>query len=144
MDKTTTAIVCSARNNSDRPMKDSGFGLIEVLVSIVILSIVGLATARSSITAMSSLQRSQRNTLAYQLAMTKLESMISIDPTGLDSGDNSTESSIIAEGAEFTRTVAIVVNTDQSRQITVSVAPKDLSLGGVSTISHTVSLWGNT
>lgn len=123
---------------------ESGFSIVEALVAIVLLAIVGLASAKNSIMSMSTLKRSMRNSIATQLAVEKLEELGSIDPINLDATDNLVEAAVTQDNISFNRTTTIVVNADQSRSITVVVAANDENLGGSYTATSRFSLWGNT
>jgi len=121
-----------------------GFSLIEVLVAMVILSVVGLAVANNTIKSYSFMKRSIRNSLATQLALDKLEMVSAVNPTTLDSSDNTVETSVISKNISFTRTTTITVNSDNSRTVTVEVNGNTESLGGRAIYTNRLSLWGNS
>ena len=123
--------------------RESGFSIMEVMVAIVLLAFIGLASARNSIMSMSTLKRSIRNSIATQLAIEKIEELGSVDPTTLDSTDNSSETGITQDNISFSRTTTILVNADLSRSVTVVVAPNDENLGGSYTATSRFPLWGN-
>ncbi len=129
--------------NGTKP-SEAGFTIMEVLVAIVLLAVVGLASARNSVMSMSTLKRSIRNSIAMQLAVEKLEELGSINPTSLDASDNATESAVVQDSISFSRTTTVVVNSDQSRSVTIVVQANDASLGGNYTASSRFPLWGNT
>lgn len=127
-----------------RPAHQSGFGILEVMVAIVVLAIVSLTTARASIVSYINLNSSMRNSMATQLAIEKLEQFAATDPSTLTSASGGTESAVKQDNVTFTRTTTVTVNADSSVSVTVAVVATDSARGGRYTASNTFPLWGNT
>ena len=123
--------------------QEGGFSLIEVLVSISILAVVGLAVATSTIRSYVFLKQSTRSSLASQLALDKIEMLATVDPTTLTAANNSTEPSVNRNGVTFSRSTVITVNSDGSRTATVTVLPLS-GTGGRATFTTTFAQWGTT
>lgn len=124
--------------------KERGFTVIEVLVSIVILGVVGLAVAMNTIKSYTFLKRGIRNSYAAQLALDKIETLAAKDPSTLSSANNQTESGLSWRNVKFNRTTTITVNSDGSRTISVSVTGANKSLGGKANMVSTLPLWQST
>ena len=119
-----------------------GNSIVEVLVTISLLAISGLAVAQSTIRAFSSLNRSYRTSLAGQVALDRMEILAERDPSTLENSLDETNEAVVMSGATFYRSTSIVVNSDGSRTVTVSVrSPQNLS--GKATLSTTLPLRGN-
>lgn len=122
---------------------EDGFTLLETMVAIALFSIVALGIAYNSITSYRSAKLAVRHSIASQLALAKIESLQAVDPATLDATDNSSESGLQHNNISFARSVAITVNADESRTVTVNVQTEDSAADAV-TFSHTFALWGNT
>lgn len=128
---------------SNRMRSEAGFSIMEVMVAVVILALVGLASAKNSIMSMSTFKRSMRNSIAMQLAVEKLEELGSVNPTTLDNSDDSTEANVVEDNITFTRVTQVTQNADESRTVTVTVNANDADLGGTYEVTNTFPLWGN-
>lgn len=122
--------------------RESGFSLIEALVSISILAISMVGIAKSMQVSFDTTKHTVRESVAHDLASQKLESLLSISATNLSSSNNASES-LTSQGIAFTRVTTVTVNADSSRTITV-VVTGTLGKGGDATVSAVASLWGNT
>lgn len=114
---------------------------MEVLVSLVLLSLVAFNLAYSSVFSMKTFKRTLRHTLAAELAMEKMEELSATNPSSLDNNDDLQEPNVEAEGIRFSRATDITVNSDGSRTVTVTVTGDEQSLGGNATFSTTFALW---
>src|SRR4051812_39628763 len=104
----------SVKMKAHAERQEQGFSLIEGLVAIVILSIVSLHVAHSTIYSYKAIRRNERNSIAAQLAALKMEQLEGITPKNLTAANGGTES-IVQDGINYTRTATIVVNADKSR-----------------------------
>lgn len=118
----------------------TGFALMEILVATGLFGIVGLSLAFSAMAMLDSRGRVLHNSLASQLAIEGLEQFAGIDPTSLDSSDN-TNGYITREGIRFRRSISVTVNVDNSRTIAVAVTCPSCKLGGEASVTENVPLW---
>ena len=118
-----------------------GVSLLEVLVSIGILSLITLNITYSSITNLRVFKRTLRNTIAASLAAQQIELYASLDPQVLDDTYDDQET-IYVQNIPFIRTTNVTVNSDQSRTVFVRVEGERFELGGVAEYETTYSLWG--
>lgn len=128
----------SAKTGSQR-----GFSMVECLFALAILSVSALAVTQGSIYSLVHMKRAIRQNIAQELALSKLEEYAAIDPSTLDSGDDSNEPSLSVDNISFSRQVAVTVNSDNSRTVTVTVATNESSLGEEIVLENTFALWGN-
>ncbi|WKZ56850.1 MAG: prepilin-type N-terminal cleavage/methylation domain-containing protein [Bdellovibrionota bacterium] len=119
-----------------------GFSIIECMVALTVLAIGALGVARSISNTLSVSKRTMRHSIAMQLASERLEELAAVDPQSLDETDNSAEADMLVDNITFSRTTTVVVNDDQSRTVTVTVAGSVAELGGGVTLSATYPLWG--
>ncbi len=117
------------------------FSMVETLVSIVLLGIMALGVANSSIFSMKMAKRGERSSIAAQLALARLEEFASIDPSTLDDDFDENTTGIEVENISFTRNVDVTENADGSRTVTVTVFNEEESLGGRAIYSSTFFLW---
>lgn len=105
-------------------MSEKGFGIIELLMGILLAAIMGAAVASNLSTSLKSGISFELNYAAVSLANSKMELLAATSASSLDSSDNSTETNLTYPNIQstFTRTTSIVVNSDQSRTVTVTVA----------------------
>lgn len=103
--------------------RESGFALVEVLVSILVMAIISLGVAKNLIGALSTAKFTEVNHAASSLAISKMEELASIDVSLLDTSYNGTESAVVWPGLSisFTRDTTVTVNADDSRRVDVVV-----------------------
>ncbi len=118
----------------------NGFSMLEVLVSVAILSIVGLGISQSSIGMLRARTVTLNKQVSTQLATEKLEQYAALDPLTL-SAENSNSESLSHAGKSFLRSSTITVNSNGSRTVTVSVRPADASQSGSANLSGTFTSW---
>lgn len=119
----------------------SGFSLVEALIAMLVLSVLALGMAHSTILAYKIEKRNLRNSVAQELAVRKMEELAAINPAFLDGNDSASET-VTSDGIPYTRTTSVTVNDDNSRTVTISVAGARAELGGTATIANTFALWG--
>ena len=130
-------------NLQSRNSGEGAFSMLEILVSISLLAVVGLAVATSTIRAYVFLKQSMRSSLASQLALDKIEMLATVNPSTLTTANGGTEPSLLQDGVTFSRITTITVNADGSR--TASVVVTSLTrTGGRATFTTTFPQWGNT
>lgn len=122
-------------------LSNHGFGLLEILVSIVIMGLISLGLAYSMATSFKVSNRTVHHAVAAQLAQETMEDYFSIDPQSLDDTDDFTDT-VTYDGDSYTRTVDITVNTDRSRTVEISIIGVNSLLGGSATVSNSFALWG--
>jgi Tfp pilus assembly protein PilV len=121
----------------------AGLTMIEVLVALMLLSITSLSIAVATISAIKQTRRSERNSYATHLAFRKLEELASIDPSNLTDSYDASESNLTVDSISYTRTTDVTVNADNSRTVSVTVAPVNASRGKTVTYQSTFALWGS-
>jgi len=122
--------------------QDRGFLLIEVLVAVLLLSIASLSILQSTVMSYKTVIRNQRNSLAQQIALEKMEELAGENPANLGDGFDATETGLVYDDISFTRVTEVTVNSDNSRTVVVSVAATETELGGEMTLSNNFALWG--
>ncbi|NMC64511.1 MAG: prepilin-type N-terminal cleavage/methylation domain-containing protein [SAR324 cluster bacterium] len=119
-----------------------GFSLIEVMATILILAVTGLAIARSTIVSYRIMHRNERNAIALQLALQAMEEYATLSPVTLSASNDRSEPLVIYNNMKFARTSTVTVNGDNSRTVSIVVTPVDSELGGAATLTNTFPLWG--
>lgn len=122
--------------------QERGFSLIEVLVAISVLSILALVVTKSTISSYVFLKRSERASLASQLALDKMESLAAINPVNLAVG-TTTESSLERARVRFDRVTTITANTNGTKTVRV-VVESTSGVGGRSDLTSNFAEWGNS
>jgi prepilin-type N-terminal cleavage/methylation domain-containing protein len=103
---------------------ERGLSLVEVLVSITVSAIVGVAMSQSSAVGYRLLQDSRERALTQQVAASAIEELSLCDPSLLVPR---TYSEQVSRGRTVvTRTIAIASNPDSSKSIEVSAHIEDL------------------
>ena len=128
-------------NGKTSTLTTQGFSLLEVLVSITILSVIGLSLVRSTITSMTLREKIIRDNTALELALDTLENYASVNPSTLDDSADSTTSYTVGP-ATYSVTIDVSVNSDSSRTVDVSVSCPQVALGGNAYVSGTFTPWG--
>ena len=121
--------------------KNSGFGIVEILVAIVLLAIMALAVVQSTMSTIKLRHRNLRNSIAMQLALEQLERFAAIDPENLSDADDFTES-VVERNITFSRSIDVTENADGSRTVNVDVLAENTDLGGKANVSNIFSPWG--
>lgn len=98
--------------------------------------------AQSLHTSMYSAKRIERESVGYELARQKLEELESLPTASLTSALNGTQT-MTTNTIAFIRQVTVVVNSDNSRTVTVVVTGASGN-GGNSTLTETIAELGNT
>lgn len=105
----------------------AGFGMIEVLVSLTIFSIVALGFTKNLMTTMAQHKYVLVNEAMHDLAIERIEIYSSINPLEMDSASHDeTENTASVEylsNMTFTRVTDVTENADGSREIDVTVSP---------------------
>lgn len=103
----------------------AGFSLIEVLVSISILSIVALGIGAGMIVGLKTYKKAQVNAALRTLAKEQLETMAGINPQEIDDTYDDNETGLTVSSISnmtFSRETDVTVNADNSRTVVVTVA----------------------
>lgn len=119
-----------------------GFSLIESLVSLSLVSITLVSLSQGVHTAFFSAKRVVRESLGFELARKRLEELEALPTASLTTTLNGT-STVSSGGVRFTVQTTVVVNTDNSRTVTVLVTGT-AGMGGNCTLTQTFSELGNT
>ena len=103
---------------------ERGTTLIEVLVSLLIIAIMSLGVMKNSVVAMRASKLTELNHAASSLAISKIEELAAIDTQNLDATFSATETDVAWGGVEttFTRVTSVVVNANDSRDVSVTVS----------------------
>jgi Tfp pilus assembly protein PilV len=128
---------------SRRRPGETGSSLLEVLVSISLLAISGLAISMNSIMALKTLKFVELNHIASTLAISKLEEFASIDAADISPAMNETEPAVVWPDSliTFHRTSTVVVNADQSRTVTVAVSNNETPMNTSVELENTFAVW---
>ena len=121
---------------------EAGISLLEVLVALVVLAIISMGVAVSTGRSYSLAKRAIREEIASELARSKLEELLAVDPSSLSAASSLSETGLVSSGISFFRNTVVTVNADNSRHISVTVAPTESDRGKSVTFQQTVSLWG--
>lgn len=120
-----------------------GFSLIEVLVSMLLIVIMGLAVASNTAGALRVAKYTELNHAASSLAISKVEELAAIDAVDLNSSFDQIEEDV--EWPElnitFTRTTTITVNADGSRRVDVNVTSNASTMPTSVDFATTFALW---
>lgn len=119
-----------------------GFGLLEVIVSIVLLSIITLGLTSAAISALKFGQFTELNQIASSLAISKMEELASQSAVDLNAG-TTTEDLVPWPDTKFTfkRVTSVVVNSDQSRTVHTKVSSNDGPFSTSSDFTTTFAVW---
>ncbi len=121
---------------------EDGFALVEALVVVCLAGIIGLAVTYSAVLSTQTRARTYHNSVAMQLALEHLEELSTIDPSTMSAASGGTSS--VSRGAlNFTRTVTVTVNADQSRTVSVVLNDNNLKMGARAEVNNTFPLWGS-
>jgi len=120
----------------------TGFTLIEILVSVSLISILAAGLSQTMITVTDLTMRSAYRSEAMQLANDRLESLALVDPSTLDVDDSLTEQ--LRVGAHrFVRTTSVSVRPSGVRRCAVTVQPQQARLNFKIELSNSFALWGS-
>ena len=105
----------------------AGLSIIEVLVSISLLSMVALATAGNTIVALKANKRTMVTNILHNLAIAKVEEFAGQDASQIDDSDDSTETSVTTAGTNLTfrRITQVTIGADGARTVDVTVSCND-------------------
>ena len=109
---------------------ESGFTLIEVLVSMLILSVMSLGVAMNTLGALRTAKFTEINHAASTLAISKMEEFAAMNVSALSSSLDATETAVTWSDFQttFTRTSIITENADDSRTVNVTVSSNNPKL----------------
>lgn len=105
-------------NSFESGRHERGTSLVEVLVSIAVSAIVGLALSQSSTVGYSLLRDARERALVQQVVTSAIEELSLSDPRALSARTYSEQ--ISRKGALVHRTVTIASNADGSKSVDVS------------------------
>jgi type II secretory pathway pseudopilin PulG len=121
---------------------ERGVYLIETLVTIGLFGVLGLALANSLVASVRMRARADHNSVAMQLALQELERYAAIDPSTLTAANGFT--AVRTQGKmSFNVTVAVAVNADTTRTVTVNATDVNTVVHGKASVSNTFPLWGS-
>lgn len=120
-----------------------GVGLIEVLVSISLISILGAGLAMNTIVSYRANKIIEVGNAAHNLAIQKIEEFAGIDAVDLDDADDLTENSVVYSGLSmtFTRVTNVTVNANNTRQVDVTVTCNNTLFDTPVNYRATFSVW---
>jgi Tfp pilus assembly protein PilV len=133
------------RNFNDflKAKSESGMGIIEIMFSVILISITAGAIMSHSLMSLKISKHLELNHAAHSLALSKVELLHAQNTSDLDSSDNETETGLTTAGVTFTfsRTTTITVNSDNSRTVTINVATENSPVPASSTYSVSWAIW---
>ena len=120
-----------------------GFSLLEVLVSMTILGISGLAIAVTGIQSLHVQKLIEINHIANSLAISKMEEFASISTIDIVPGMSAVEPNVSWPGLQssFSRTTLVTENADDSRTVRVTVKSSNTKLPTTVSFETTFALW---
>jgi hypothetical protein len=116
---------------------------MDLLLAAVILSIIAVAVTLSSVTISRTSESIFASSIASQLANDKLEELALIDPKLLDATYSTMELEVKSQGHTFQRQVVVMVNSDGSRHVEITVKPTRVPRAVTIRLSHSFALWGS-
>lgn len=117
--------------------------LIELMVCLLVAALVSIGISKSSVLSLRLASKTRHDSAGVQLAMEKLEEFGAMDPQFLDETKSAVETEVIRQGMSFSRMVDVTINSDRSRQITVTVqALRGHGDSEPVTLADTFALWG--
>ena len=122
---------------------ESGLGLIEIIASISILTIVGFGISMSLVTGIRVHKHTQINYAARSLAVSRLEEYAAIETTELDDNYDDSETGITTAGTTitFARVTNVTVNSDDSRTVEVTVSSENHLIDTSVNFVTTFAVW---
>jgi type II secretory pathway pseudopilin PulG len=121
---------------------ERGLYLVETLLTLGLFGVLGLALAQSLIASVKMRARADHNSVAMQLALQELERYAAIDPSTLTAANGFTD--VRTQGKmSFNVTVAVVVNADTSRTVTVTANDVNTVVHAKASVNDTFPLWGS-
>lgn len=122
---------------------EAGFGLMEILVAMVLLSLVALGMTLNLSTSLRIGKITEAHFAASVLASGHLEELSAIDAADLDSSYNEVDTVVTFPNLsmDFLRDTTVVINPDDSRTVTVTVDSAHDGLPTSVTFSTTLALW---
>lgn len=123
--------------------KNRGFTLVEVLVSVTLLSIMGLAVANTASYSLRAHKYAEVANVAKNLAVSKAEELSGVRIDLLTDAYDGTETNLAVTGHTmlFTRVTNVTVNSDGSRTIDVTVSSSSTALLQPAFYSTTYAPW---
>lgn len=120
-----------------------GFSVIEILVAILLLGMVALANAGSTITGLQANKRTEVSNILNNLAIAKIEEFAGLDVAQIDPSDGGTESNVTTPGTNltFTRETTVTIKPDLSRDVSVNVTCNDPRFNATATYASTFVLF---
>lgn len=107
-----------------RIRNDRGLTMVESLISLVLLSIIGLSVTYSAMYGVRFQRYTEIGNIAMNLALSKVEELSGIRLDLLDSSYGGTETNLTVTGykVKFTRVTTVTTNADGSKQIDVTIS----------------------
>lgn len=119
---------------------NAGFGVVEVMVSILLVSAIAFGLMRSMVMSSEVSLKNQYRSLAFQIASESLEEFVSVDLTTITGVV--TQSNVISkEGKSFVRDTSVVPNADGTVTATVTVSCAVERFDTSVTLSRVYSSW---
>ena len=122
---------------------EKGATLIEILISMLLLTITGMGVTMSMSTSLKTTKYTEYNHMASSLATSKMELLASLNVSFLTTGHAGVESNVTwpNSNATFTRTTTVTVNADGSRTVSVTVTPNDDNYDTTVVFENTFAIW---
>lgn len=121
----------------------SGFGLVEALVAMVLLAIVSISLQLGFTTSLAVAKMTEVHNAASSIAAGRIESIAALDPANITTSFNESNTAVTWPGLElsFQRSTTVVVNADNSRTVTVQVASVSENLPASVEFTTTFAVW---
>ncbi len=116
-----------------------GFSILEILVSLSILSIVGMALSQATTAMLKARSIALYKQGATQIAFETVESYASLNPSTISAA--STTDAVTRSGRAYSRTTTVSINPNGSRTVNVQVQPAREGQNGSARLSGTFTSW---
>lgn len=104
-------------------MTEKGFSLVELLISIFLIAIMSMSVLKNTVSALRASKLTELHHAASTLASARIEELASERVSDLDGSFDETDT-VLSWGTvdlDFLRDTTVVVNADESRDVTVTV-----------------------
>lgn len=132
--------------NRNINLEQSGISILEVIIGMFLLAVISLSLARSIATAFQNYKNTQITAAMRNFAHNRLELYAAINPQSMDDSshddtENNLTISYISSNVTFNRITDVIVNSDDSRTIEVSVTCNHPKFNKTITEQTTFSRW---
>lgn len=125
--------------------EEKGLGILEVIFSIVIISLVMASMTKNMMIAMKIFKQRDVSEAAFDLAVDRVEHLSVQNAVELSDSNDEVESNLtsatLSSNMKFTRTTNITVNADNSRTVDVTVTSNSSKYPVTKNYSIVMAVW---